>query len=193
MNYDLIIRENLRRNHLRRSDTYDPLLGNPRSPWRKEIRREGRSHYLPDSMLRDPAYSEGLSRLEWERLRLRHDFEFWAARCVKISDKLTGADIPFLLNRPQRRLVETLEAQRRAGRPIRLILLKARQWGASTLLQIYCAWIQIVHARNWHSLICAHVKHTSATVRAMLAKLLASYPVDLWDGGERDEAPALKP
>ncbi|MDE6557176.1 MAG: hypothetical protein K2K55_09485, partial [Duncaniella sp.] len=50
-----------------------------------------------------------------------------------------------------------------------------------------------VHASNLHSLIAAHVKDTSATVRAMMAKLLASYPVDLWDGGERDEAPALKP
>ncbi|MDE6080316.1 MAG: hypothetical protein K2G35_09675 [Duncaniella sp.] len=185
-----ILTENMARKARIASANYDPLTGSPTAGWRTAVRRKGVMHYLPDAMVSDPHYSEALTDTEWERLRIRHDFEYWAARCVKITDKLTGAEVPFILNRPQRRLVETLEAQRRRGEPLRVIVLKARQWGASTLVQIYCAWIQIVLARNWHSLICAHVKDTSSTVRGMMARLLENYPKELWD---EEEAPQLRP
>lgn len=61
------------------------------------------------------------------------DFLGWAGDCVKIVDKLSGASVPFVLNAPQRRVLAVLERQRLAGRPIRLIMLKARQWGGSVL------------------------------------------------------------
>ena len=48
------------------------------------------------------------------------------------------------------------------------------------LIQIYFAWIQIIHRRNWNSLICAHVKDTAATIRGMYTKLLARYPEEYW-------------
>lgn len=83
-----------------------------------------------------------------------------------------------------------MEKDRLAGRPIRVILLKARQWGGSTLVQIYMAWIQSCHCRNWHSLICAHVKDTSSVIRGMYSKLLDNYPPELWEG---DEAPLFRP
>lgn len=118
-----------------------------------------------------------------EMARFRDDFELWAARCVTIRHKLTGEMVPFVLNRPQRMVLERLERQRRAGRPIRLILLKARQWGGSTLIQMYMAWIQLVHHNNWHSLICAHVKDTSAHIRSMYATMLDNYPERYWPDG----------
>lgn len=62
------------------------------------------------------------------------DFQTWCETCCTIKDKLTGRDIPFKLNAPQRRVLAILEADRLAGRPIRLIMLKARQWGGSTLI-----------------------------------------------------------
>lgn len=37
--------------------------------------------------------------------------------------------MPFLLRPAQVKLAETFERMRRAGKPIRVILLKARQWG----------------------------------------------------------------
>ena len=79
-----------------------------------------------------------------ETQRMATDFEYWAARCVKIKDKLSGKLVPFRLNRPQRRVLSMLEEQRRGGRPIRMIMLKARQWGGSTLMQMYMAWIQMI-------------------------------------------------
>lgn len=121
---------------------------------------------------------------EFIRVRIRYDFEFWAYSFVRIKDKLGADDIPFRLNRPQRRILDMLEAMRTADRPIRLILLKARQWGGSTLIQIYMAWIQLVHRRNWNSVICAHIKESAANIKGMYSKLLANYPDWLLEGGK---------
>ena len=60
------------------------------------------------------------------------NFEVWARERVKIKPKGGGKSIPFVLNRPQRRLVAELEKMRKSDQPIRLILLKARQWGGRT-------------------------------------------------------------
>lgn len=117
----------------------------------------------------------------WRRLRICHDFEYWAATCCTIKDKRTGCDVFMRLNRPQRRVLAIMEQQRMAGEPVRLIMLKARQWGGSTLVQVYMAWIQLVHKRSWNSLICAHVKDTAATIRGMYSKILSDYPADVWD------------
>ena len=69
-------------------------------------------------------------------LRIKHDFPFWAYSYVKIKNKFGGKNISFKLNLPQRKLLLVLERIRLAGAPIRVILLKARQWGGSTLVQI---------------------------------------------------------
>ena len=99
--------------------------------------------------------------------RYYEDFELWCRECVTITDKLTGRPIPFTLNAPQRRVLAVLEQQRQAHRPLRLILLKARQWGGSTLVQVYMAWMQLVRRTGWNSLICGHVKDASANIRGM--------------------------
>ena len=115
------------------------------------------------------------------------NFEFWARKCVTIRHKLSGEMIPFELNRPQRLLLEVMERQRREGLPIRVILLKARQWGGSTLIQMYMAWIQMVHKKNWNSIICAHVKEASASIRETYRNMLASYPESAWEDGVKPE------
>ena len=88
---------------------------------------------IPESMANDPALARVGSRREWQLLRFRHDFAYWAATCVSIKDKCRGRRVRFVLNYAQRRLLAAFERQRLAGRPIRTILLKARQWGGSTL------------------------------------------------------------
>lgn len=182
-----ILAENAHRNALR-ADTYNPVTGEGCSgdriltPQRGDIPQA----WLPAAMTDDPQYAVATDLMSWQRLRCRHDFEYWAVTCVRIKDKVSGTDIPFRLNRPQRRVVSILEEQRRNGHPLRLIMLKARQWGGSTLVQMYMAWIQSVHRRGWHSLICAHVKDTAANIRGMYSRMLASYPAELWEG---DEAP----
>lgn len=117
----------------------------------------------------------------WVKVRIKYDFEFWAVLFVRIKNKTGDSDIPFRLNRPQRRLLSELEDMRTKRLPIRLILLKARQWGGSTLVQMYMAWIQLVHRKNWNSVICAHLKDAAANIKGMYSKLLENYPAWLID------------
>lgn len=116
---------------------------------------------------------------QFVRLRNEHDFPFWAASYVYIKPKGGGEDILFRLNRPQRRLISRLENMRLANKPIRLVLLKARQWGGSTATQIYIAWLQLVHKVGLNSLIVGHVKDSSTEVKDMFDKMIEQYPVRL--------------
>lgn len=120
----------------------------------------------------------------WIKLRIKYDFEFWSIMFVRIKNKMGDGDIPFKLNRPQRRLLSEMEMMRIKGKPIRIILLKARQWGGSTLVQIYMAWIQLVHRKNWNSVICAHLKDSALNIKGMYTKLLENYPPWLLDCDE---------
>lgn len=111
------------------------------------------------------------------RCRCRHDFAFWCRTLVYIKRKGGGKDVLFRLNRPQRKLVAVLEGMRLAGQPIRLIILKARQWGGSTCVQIYMAWLQLVHKKGLNSLIVAHVKDAAYGIRDMYQRMINAYPV----------------
>lgn len=149
--------------------------------------------YLPAAMTRDPEYAASRrSREAFDRLRQRYDFEYWALTCCNIHDKTTGSFIPFRLNMPQMLMLRWLERDRTNDNPMRMILLKARQWGGSTLVQMYMAWIQCTIRRNWHSLICAHVKDTSASIRGIYSEMLSRYPAEYWTGDEGSQ-PAFRP
>lgn len=189
-----ILEENERRKALLR-ETYDPMTG--LGAHGKRIRVETPvsalpAAYVPETMLADPDYDRALTADAWLHLRCRHDFEFWAVRCARIYDKRTRAIVPFRLNRAQRRVLGILEKQRLAARPLRLIVLKARQWGCSTLIQLYMAWIQLCHRRNWNSLICAHVKDSAANIRGMYSLMLNTYPEEMYPLTE-DEAEPVRP
>lgn len=112
------------------------------------------------------------------RLRYKHDFAFWAATLVKVHNKDAGSDVLFRLWYPQRILVSRFEEKRRAGKPIRLILLKARQWGGSTTTQLYMAWLQFFHKKGLNSLIIAHQGAASDEIRDMFDTMIREYPVE---------------
>ena len=116
---------------------------------------------------------------QFVRVRCKHDFAFWAATFVWIKNKGGGNDVLFRLTRPQRRFVEVLESKRTAGKPIRLILLKARQWGGSTTSQLYMAWLQLVHKVGLNSLIIAHQTAGSDEIRDMFNRMLDGYPLEM--------------
>lgn len=66
------------------------------------------------------------------RKRLLTDFEFYATKCLKIRTK-DAKIVPFRLNRAQKVFLEAiLEQWQRTGR-VRVVVLKARQLGLSTL------------------------------------------------------------
>lgn len=113
------------------------------------------------------------------RLRCRYDFAFWAAMYVYIKNKGGGEDVLFRLTRPQRKFVERLEALRKANKPIRIVLLKARQWGGSTTSQLYMAWLQLIHKVGLNSLIIAHQGAGSDEIKDMFDRMIKAYPTSM--------------
>lgn len=150
-------------------------------PFVKKLSRAG----SVDAFIRDalmlPVTDEARDKVveEFIRIRQKHDFPFWAAMFAYIKRKGGGTDVLFRLKRPQRKLIKRLEKMRKAGKPIRLILLKARQWGGSTAIQIYMAWLQLVHEVGLNSLIIAHQGTGSDEIKDMFDRLVKSYPVEM--------------
>ena len=136
--------------------------------------------FLTDNLNVEYTEEDRLKVIEqFVRIRCRYDFAFWAAVLVYIKRKGGGEDILFRLSRPQRRFVERLERLRKAGKPIRIVLLKARQWGGSTVSQLYMAWLQLVHKVGLNSLIIAHQGAGSDEIKDMFDRMIKAYPVEM--------------
>lgn len=191
--FEDIIEENRRRNRERDLlERFDPISGvgcsGDRVEVGPEVWTEGKE-LVPREMLSDPGYASARTPVAWARLRCRYDFEYWAAKCCRIKDKNSTRIIPFILNRPQRRVVKLLENDRRAGRPMRMIILKARQWGGSTVVEMYMAWIQTLLATGCHSIVCGAEKTGTQVVVNLYSDMLTHYPRELWEG---ERLPRLK-
>jgi len=137
--------------------------------------------FLAEEMNIDNPTEEDVHKVveQFVRITCKHDFPFWAAMFVYIKNKGGGPDVLFRLTRPQRKLVEVLEGMRTHNMPIRLILLKARQWGGSTTIQLYMAWLQLVLRVGLNSLIIAHQGMGSDEIMDMFNRMMASYPVEM--------------
>ncbi|MBY9081212.1 DNA packaging protein [Paenibacillus sp. HN-1] len=73
-----------------------------------------------------------MSTVSLDKLRkLKTDFTYYSPRLLKIRTK-DGQMKPLELNTMQRKIDAAIEAQRAASKPVRLIILKYRQGGAST-------------------------------------------------------------
>lgn len=198
-----IIRENDRRNAINFAP-FDPISGLNSVGERAKVEIKGfplEVQYLPVEMMSIPLVQElirvGVDGLleelnskfldqdrqkiieQFIRLRIEFDFPFWAAMFVYIKNKGGGEDVLFRLTRPQRRFVEKLEQLRKANKPIRLVLLKARQWGGSTTSQLYMAWLQLVHKVGLNSLIIAHQGIGSDEIKDMFDRMIDRYPAYL--------------
>lgn len=121
--------------------------------------------------------------------RISRDPSFAFYTCFQIKDKVSGQMIPFTLNYAQRTLLVELEKMRLAGAPIRIVLLKARQWGGSTFVQLYMAWIQLHLKVGWYSVILAQTKDTARRIKAMYKKVLEGYPSFVFNVSELKFAP----
>lgn len=200
-----ILQENERRKAASRV-RYDQLTGEGCCGPRRRVAVDfGNGHvpelYLPESMIEASAALRSALRGsgggpvpnplgsadEFDRLRIAHDFEYWCRTCVTITLKGVGREGPLVLNAPQRRLAAELERQRLAGLPVRVVLLKARQWGGSTLVQMYMAWMQLVVRTHWNSVICGHLRGTSAAIKGMYTRVLRNYPQRFLPEGHKPE------
>lgn len=108
--------------------------------------------------------------------RAEEDPAFAFAMIYKIVDKEEGTVIPYVLNYPQRLLLAKQEEMRYNGKPIRIIMPKARQFGGSTETQLYGKWIQDFKHERWNMAIMAHQTSASIRIRAMYDLALEHQP-----------------
>jgi intein/homing endonuclease len=193
-----IIKENKRRNAVLDAP-YNPIVGLGSPIKRQEVTYSdiNTTMYLPVEMLNIDwvNYLAGVHSLSdvakefdttTETLmqqiineRYKHDFEFWASTTAKIKPKTGGDFIPFILNRPQRKIHEITYNQVVNNEPIRQQLLKSRQFGGSTYYQIFMGYIQVIHKTSWNSLIAAHLNQAATNIRYMFSILSKYYPKEI--------------
>ena len=180
---------------------YDPLtgVGSPIERVRLTLTRDGHHIYIPKyiasasafaKMLQYPSIEDYIQENNYKRedvydvitrLRIKYDFEYWAATCATIFDKTSGQEVKFVLRKAQRKLLKVLVETAFALKPIRVILVKARQWGGSTLIQLFCSWIQLYHRKNWNSVIATHIEEAARNIRSMYTLMAERHPKDILD------------
>lgn len=78
------------------------------------------------------------------RQRLFDDFEYYARHCVKIRTK-EGSVVPLILNEAQKIFMKTVIRQLQTTGKVRVVILKGRQQGLSTVIQAILYWYTSQH------------------------------------------------
>jgi len=181
---------------------YNPIIGTGSPVDRMAVPvHEDRTLHVPETMRPTPVVQQILQAgslyeharqhgrdpeehaLEFQLYRVQYDFEYWAATATTIElDAETRAETgrdhaPLVLNRAQRLYWKTLYEQLvEQERPVRIILLKARQWGGSTLTQCLFAWMQRYYRRGWNAFVCNLSLDQARHVRRMYERIAEHYP-----------------
>ena len=103
----------------------------------------------------------------------------YAKRHVKILDKDKGSLIYFLLNEPQKLLLEYIRDKQRERVPIKIILLKARQIGFTTFIAMLNLLASMYGNFVWSLIINSTKEYTQATLKKykMMHRYITGFPV----------------
>ena len=111
----------------------------------------------------------------WERCRT--DRRFYFQNCLKIRTMVDGKYklTPFLLNDEQEQILNAIEEQEQAHAPVRLIILKSRKVGCSTLIealgQHYCQFSKHANAK-----CIAHLKDSTKEIFGIAKRYQQNLP-----------------
>lgn len=123
--------------------------------------------------------AEGLTAEQIEKLkRLKHEFEFYAPRMLKVKVKDPLAIPPvqsFILNRAQQHVHALLERQLRETGKVRALLLKGRQMGMSTYVQGRF-YHKVSLNRGRQAFILTHEQDATDTLFAMTERYHQNVP-----------------
>lgn len=97
------------------------------------------------------------------------DFHIYCERNLMIQDKISGEIVPFKLNWAQKLLVARVMDDIANGRPVRYIILKARQMGLSTVIEALGFWWTTTH-KNIKTVIIAHETEASGNLYNMFKR-----------------------
>lgn len=110
------------------------------------------------------------------RDRLRHDTPFYAQTVLRIVNK-AGEIVPLVPRPAQERFDAALEGQREAGKPMRIICLKARQLGFSTWTQAKIVQ-RVTQEPNHRAITVAQDNNTAGSLFTMAETMHAYLPDD---------------
>lgn len=99
---------------------------------------------------------------ELDRREALKDYATYSEKYIKIVDK-QGEQISFKMNAIQQQINDKIEELRLQGKPIRIIVLKARQEGVSTYVQSRILF-KTATSRNRNALIVAHTDSSTNSI-----------------------------
>lgn len=111
------------------------------------------------------------------RLRLKHDFLFYAEKCLKIRTK-QGGIAPLALNAAQRHIHAALERQYADTGRVRALILKGRQQGCSTYVEARFFW-RVTHRRGVRAFILTHLEEATRNVYKIVQRFHEHCPLPL--------------
>ncbi len=103
---------------------------------------------------------------------MNQDFVKFCSQYGVISDKSSGEKVTLKLNEAQRYVLDYLEQCRMSKAPCRLLILKSRQLGISTLLQYYFTWLLMFHCEMETFLSLCHNKQLS---KSFVSNMISIY------------------
>ncbi len=102
--------------------------------------------------------------------RLKEDFKYYSAGCLKLVDK-NAVTRPFVMNKAQQRIEDAIQEQETAGLPVRILIVKARQLGASTYVTGRFLW----KAATQTNQSIMEVAHDVESAQGLLSKVRFYY------------------
>lgn len=108
---------------------------------------------------------------------------------IKIRNK-EGKIVDFRLNNPQQKLYDIIKEQKQAGKPVRVIILKARQMGFSTLTESIL-FKETVTKFNRRTGIITHLSTATTNLFNMSKLMLDCLPEDIKPSVKRSNAQEL--
>lgn len=105
-------------------------------------------------------------RRAWEEIA--KDFYLYCEKNLKITNK-KGELVKLRPNIAQRKLVDSIFDDLKYGRPVRYIVLKARQMGLSTIIEALCYWWAATHKYVTASIV-AHEREASENIYQMFQR-----------------------
>lgn len=116
--------------------------------------------------------------------KLREDFPTFC-KLLRIKTK-DGNVVPFELNKAQKKLWEDIKQLMREGKPVRIVILKARQLGMSTFVQAYLLWKAIM-CPGHNGLVVAHQEDAASELFSKIEMMYRMLPDEL-----REELESIK-
>ena len=149
-------------------------------PWvRKIIKIGSLEDYCINTNGLENSYTEVLRK--FIKTRAFYDCEFWLSSFVKIKAKGKPGDMLLKPSEAQRIILYAILKDWYDEKPVRLILVKCRQLGGSTIITMFMLWVQIMVFKQWNSAICGDVEMQANTIRSMQDKFLKNYPIWMTD------------